>query len=93
MLMTPEAEQLLAVALKKVPLRDGFSPAELGARVGLSKAQAHDAARSLANAGVLVIGFDHSAEFSDDFRRANTVAPAVTPKRKARLARHSSMAK
>jgi hypothetical protein len=83
--MTPEADQLLAVALKKVDLRDGFSPEELGARVGLSKLQAQAAARLLANAGVLVLGFDQSAEFSDDFRRSRTsrTAPvAESPKKK-----------
>jgi hypothetical protein len=92
--MTPEAEQLLAVALKNVSLRDGFSPAALGARVGLSRAQAENAARALANAGVLVIGFDHSAEFSDDFRRARTVSSEVAPKKKGRrVANQSSVAR
>jgi hypothetical protein len=82
--MTPEADRLLALALKKVGLRDGFSPAELGARIGLSRLQAEAAARMLANAGVLVIGFDHSAEFSDDFRRAKATPMPLAPKRKGR---------
>jgi hypothetical protein len=82
--MTPEAEQLLAVALKKVKLRDGFSPAELGARAGLSRLQAEMAARVLANAGVLVLGFDHSAEFSADFRRAKTTPAPLAKTRRPR---------
>jgi hypothetical protein len=86
--MTPEADRLLAVALKKISLRDGFSPAELGARVGLNKMQADAAARELANAGVLVIGFDRSAEFSDDYRRAKTAPAPVRPmKKKPRTAK------
>jgi hypothetical protein len=92
--MTPEADHLLAIALKKVALRDGFSPAELGARVGLSQAQSESAARELANAGVLVLGFDQSAEFSDDFRRAQApAAPAAPPRKKGRGAKPSSAGK
>jgi hypothetical protein len=92
--MTPEADRLLTVALKKVALRDGFSPAELGARVGLSRLQAETAARVLANAGVLVLGFDHSAEFSDDFRRTKAGPVALTtPKRKGRPRKVASPAK
>jgi hypothetical protein len=86
-LMTSEADQLLAVALKKVGMGDGFSPAELGARVGLNKMQAEGAARVLANAGVLVLGFDHSAEFSDDFRRSKSFPANATSKRKGRPAK------
>ena len=91
--MTPEADHLLAIALKRVALRDGFSPAELGARVGLSQSQAEAAARELANAGVLVLGFDQSAEFSDDFRRARTPPAPVTPKKKGRPAKSVSAGK
>jgi hypothetical protein len=91
--MTPEADRLLTVALKKVALRDGFSPAELGARVGLSKLQAETAARALANAGVLVLGFDHTAEFSDDFRRAKAPPVVLTPKKKGRPAKPAAAAK
>jgi hypothetical protein len=80
--MSPEADRLLEIALKKVALRDGFSPAELGARVGLSKMQSQLAARALADAGVLVLGFDHSAEFSDDYRRSKSPAVAVPPPKK-----------
>jgi hypothetical protein len=79
--MTPEATQLLALALKKVDLRNGFSPEELGAKVGLNKIQANAAARVLANAGVLVIGFDQSAEFSADFRKMKA-PPVVKPVKK-----------
>ena len=77
--MSPEADRLLAIALKKVELHDGFSPAELGARVGLSKLQSHLAARALADAGVLVLGFDQSAEFSEDYRRAKAPPAATVP--------------
>jgi hypothetical protein len=82
--MSPEADRLLTIALKKVGLRDGFSPAELGARVGLSKMQSQLAARALADAGVLVLGFDHSAEFSDDYRRSKSPAVVVPPPKKRR---------
>jgi hypothetical protein len=80
--MTTEANQLLALALKKVDLRGGFSPAELGAKAGLSKLQAEAAARALANAGVLVLGFDQSAEFSADFRKSRSSAPEKPVKAK-----------
>jgi hypothetical protein len=86
--MASDADRLLEIALKKVGMRDGFSPEELGAKVGLNKVAAQAAARTLANAGVLVIGFDQSAEFSDDFRRSKTgptktgsAAKAATKKR------------
>ena len=87
--MTTEAQQLLEVALKKIDLRHGFSPAELGAKVGLSKLQAEAAARTLANAGVLVLGFDQSAEFSPDFRKSRmpAAAKAVKPLRAAKKKR------
>jgi hypothetical protein len=94
--MSPEADRLLEIALKKVGLRDGFSPAQLGARVGLSKWQSELAARALADAGVLVLGFDHSAEFSDDYRRARTPAVAAattTPKKKGRPTKAASVAR
>jgi hypothetical protein len=85
--MTTEANQLLELALKKVDLRGGFSPADLGAKLGLSKLQADAAARALANAGVLVIGFDQSAEFSADFRKARTPAAVKPVKSKGRPGR------
>ena len=84
--MTPEADRLLGVALRKVDLADGFSPAALGAKAGLTKLQAEAAARALANAGVLVLGFDGAAEFSEDFRRSKRgpVAVAAPPARVGR---------
>lgn len=85
--MTIEAEQLLAAALKKVDMRGGFQPAELGAKLGMSKPQADAAARALANAGVLVLGFDQSAEFSPDFRKMRLPAPARGVKTRKRAAR------
>ena len=91
--MTAEANQLLALALKKVDLRGGFSPAELGAKVGLSRVQAEAAARLLANAGVLVLGFDQSAEFSADFRKARSPAPEKPLKKKVKPARTGKLAK
>lgn len=94
--MSPEADRLLEIALKKVGLRDGFSPADLGARVGLSKWQSQLAARALADAGVLVLGFDHSAEFSDDYRRARTPAVAIAmtvTKKKGRPTKAASVAR
>jgi hypothetical protein len=76
--MTTEASQLLAMALKKVDLRDGFSPVELGAKIGLTRPQAEAAARALANAGVLVLGFDFAAEFSADFRKSPAAVAAAS---------------
>ena len=69
--MTDEANLLLAEALKRVTVRGSFDPAAVGKRLGLSKPQAESAARSLANAGVLVLGFDSAAEFSPDYRKAH----------------------
>ena len=86
--MTTDAEHLLAAALKKVDLRGGFSPAEIGAKLGMSPVQADAAARVLANAGVLVLGFDRSAEFSPDYRKthARAAAKAQKPKRAGKRA-------
>ena len=67
--MTNDATQLMAEALRVAKLDGSFSPAELGAKIGLKKPQAEAAARELSNAGVLVLGFDCSASFSPDFRR------------------------
>jgi hypothetical protein len=80
--MTKEAAQLMAEALRIVKLNGSFSPAELGSRIGLHKVQAEAAARSLSNAGVLVLGFDCAAHFSADFRKAN--APAAAAKKAKR---------
>ena len=77
--MTKEAAQLMAEALRVVKLSGTFSPSEIGARVGLHKMQAECAARSLSNAGVLVLGFDCAAHFSPDFRKANTPVATAKP--------------
>jgi len=85
--MTKEAAELMAEALRVVKLSGTFSPADIGARIGLHKIQAESAARSLSNAGVLVLGFDCAAHFSPDFRKANTriaMAKPASAKRKAR---------
>jgi hypothetical protein len=74
--MTNEATQLMAEALRVAKLDGSFSPAELGAKIGLKKPQAEAAARELSNAGVLVLGFDCSANFSPDYRRARAKADA-----------------
>jgi len=78
--MTKEAEQLMAEAMKRVDLHDSFSPAEIGHRVGMNRFQAEAAARSLSDAGVLVLGFDCAASFTTDFRKAQK---RDTKKRKA----------
>ena len=85
--MTKEATQLMAEALRVVKLGGSFSPSEIGARIGLEKMQSESAARSLSNAGVLVLGFDCAAHFSPDFRKANAPVAKAKPtsaKRKAR---------
>jgi hypothetical protein len=74
--MTNEATQLMAEALRVAKLDGSFSPAELGAKIGLKKPQAEAAARELSNAGVLVLGFDCSANFSPDYRKARAKADA-----------------
>jgi hypothetical protein len=83
--MTPEAEQLLAEALRVVGLRGSFDPEELGGKIGLNKGRAEAAARALSNAGVLVLGFDNAAHFSPDYRRAKSPAePKVKASKKAK---------
>ena len=74
--MTNEANLLMAEALRVAKLDGSFSPAELGVKIGLRKPQAEAAARELSNAGVLVLGFDCSANFSPDFRKARAKADA-----------------
>ena len=64
----------MAEALRVAKLDGSFSPAELGAKIGLKKPAAEAAARELSNAGVLVLGFDCSAYFSPDFRKARAKA-------------------
>jgi hypothetical protein len=82
--MTTEANLLMAEALKRVTVTGSFSPEEVGKKVGLTKPQAEMAARLLSNAGVLVLGFDCSAEFSPDFRKHRAAADRkAAPRKKA----------
>ena len=74
--MTIEASQLMAEVLKCVKMNGDFMPADIGKRIGLSRAQSDVAARSLSNAGVLVIGFDNSAHYSEDYRKMTESAAA-----------------
>ena len=85
--MTADATQLMAEALRVVDLSGSFSPAVLGAKLGLPRSRAEAAARELSNNGVLVLGFDFAAEFSPDFRksRAPVKESAVKPKRARRV--------
>ena len=84
--MTTDATQLMAEALRIVDLSASFSPAVVGAKLGLPRSRAEAAARELSNHGVLVLGFDCAAEFSPDFRKARTRAgeKAAKPKRARR---------
>jgi hypothetical protein len=79
--MTNEASQLMGEALKRVKLTGSFSPEKIGARIGLTKSQSEVAARSLSNAGVLVLGFDFAAHFSPDFRKANAPSERKTARK------------
>jgi len=81
-LMTREADQLMAEALRTVKLNGTFYPAEVGAQIGLDKGQSELAARALANAGILVLGFDCVAEFSPDYRKAHLPAKADAGRKK-----------
>ncbi|MDB5294156.1 MAG: hypothetical protein JWO31_139 [Phycisphaerales bacterium] len=81
--MTNESERLLAAALKSVGLRGSFDPADVGAKAGLNRGQAEAAARSLSNAGVLVLGFDMAAHFSPDYRKAHTPKEPKLSKKKS----------
>lgn len=81
--MTDEASRLMNEALRTVKLNGSFSPAEVGAKIGLNKGQAEAAARDLSNAGVLVLGFDCAAFFSPDFRKAKAPAAVHAKPRKA----------
>jgi hypothetical protein len=80
--MTTEANRLMAEALRVAKLDGSFSPAEIGARVGLNKAQAESAARILSNQGVLSLGFDNAANFTSDFRKKHAPAKRKVAKRK-----------
>ena len=76
---------LLNAAVKAVTVRGSFSPAKVGARLGLTKSQSESAARGLSNAGVLVLGFDCDAHFSPDYRKAHAApAPKIHKKRASR---------
>ncbi|HWE03426.1 MAG TPA: hypothetical protein VG326_13555 [Tepidisphaeraceae bacterium] len=86
--MTNEAEKMLEAALKRVKLGGGFDPAQMGARIGLNRAQSETAARALANAGVLVLGFDFAAHFSPAYRKSHT--PASTESTKGKKARRAA---
>jgi hypothetical protein len=84
--MMKEATQLMEAALKRVTVTGSFSPAEIGARVGLDKVQAESAARALSNAGVLVLGFDCAAEFTAGFRKSHGITNRKTGRKTPRNA-------
>lgn len=87
-LMHKNAEQLLAAALRVIPLNGSFAPETIGAKVGLTKAEAEAAARQLSNAGILVLGFDCSANFSPDYRKMHAPPrPEAVKKAKKRRTR------
>ena len=69
--MTNEATRLMAEALERVTVGGSFSPAEVGAGVGLDRLRAEAAARALSDAGVLDLGFDCAAAFTPAFRKAH----------------------
>ena len=83
--MNSEASTLLAAALKSASINGSFSPAEIGARIGLNKFQAEAAARWLANAGVLELGFDSAAHFTPEYRKANPPAAAAAAKKPRKI--------
>ena len=85
--MTKDAEQLLAAALKAIKLNGSFSPAQLGAKIGLDRMKAEAAARALSNAGVVVLGFDCAAHFSADYRKAHTPSEPRSASKKNRARR------
>ncbi|MDB5303177.1 MAG: hypothetical protein JWM97_726 [Phycisphaerales bacterium] len=80
--MTNEATQLMAEVLKRVKLNAGFSPIDIGAKIGLNKPQCEAAARALSNAGIIVLGFDMSAHFSPDYRKARAKTDLAVGKKK-----------
>jgi hypothetical protein len=80
--MTPEASTFLAAALKSATLNGTFSPADVGARIGMDRHRAEAAARWLSNAGVLSLGFDQAANFTPEYRKAH--APAAKKARGAK---------
>jgi hypothetical protein len=80
--MNQEAQRMLTEAVRAVGLRGSFDPVELGKAIGLNRGQSETAARSLANAGILVLGFDNAAVFSPDYRKVH--APAVAKSKTAK---------
>ena len=78
--MTKDATDLMAAALRIAKVDGSFSPADVGAKIGLSRGQSELAARALANAGVLVLGFDYAAHFSSDFRKSQRSGKAAVGK-------------
>jgi hypothetical protein len=82
--MNKNAEQLLAEALRVAKLNGSFFPATIGAKIGLTKAESEVAARNLSNAGILVLGFDCSANFSPDYRKMHAPARPGLDKKKRR---------
>jgi len=67
--MTTESTRFMAEALKRVKLNGSFEPADIGKWIGFNKTQSEVTARALSNAGVLVLGFDCAAHFSEGFRK------------------------
>lgn len=94
--MTTEASQFIAEAVKRVKMDGDFAPSEIGKRLGMSKMQSDILARSLSDAGVLVIGFDAVAHFSPEFRKMTEDAAVAAnkiegkPVKKAKGIRSSS---
>ena len=82
--MTKNAEQLLAEALRVAKLSGSFFPETIGGKIGLTKAEAEAAARQLSNAGILVLGFDCSANFSPDYRKMHAPPRHDADKKKRR---------
>lgn len=85
-MMDPDAEKLIAEALKHGDLQSSFSPAEIGELIGFSKPRAEAAARWLSNAGVLELGFDLAANFSPDYQKFKS-PPVAKPVKAAKSAK------
>ena len=77
----------MAAALKAVKVTGSFCPWEVGAKVGMDKHQAEMAARALAIAGILTLGFDSAAHFTPDFRKSQTPAVPKAARKKKKKAR------
>lgn len=85
--MTIEATQFVAELLKRVDLDADFAPADIGKRIGLSKMQSDMIARSLSDAGMLVIGFDNVAHFSPEYSKMARQAESAKAVKKPKAAR------